>query len=47
LDEQEKQELLELTREILDIKAEKKQYNADMNESIKQKEARIKELVKE
>lgn len=37
--------LQELNRRVLDLKAEKKQYNADMNERIKMVELEIKELV--
>jgi hypothetical protein len=41
------QELMELTRRLIDLKMEKKKYNADMNESIKEIETEIKKLVKE
>lgn len=41
------QELLELTRRMLDLKKEKKQYNSDMNEQIKAVEAEIKRVAKE
>lgn len=40
------QELLELTRRMLDLKCEKKQYNSDMNEQIKAVEAEIKRVAK-
>jgi len=41
------QDLMDLTRRLIDLKMEKKKYNADMNESIKEIEAEIKKLVKE
>jgi len=41
------QELLELTRRMIDLKREKKQYNSDMNEQIKAVEAEIKRVAKE
>ena len=41
------QELMDLTRRVIDLKAEKKKYNAEMNEMIKDNEAEIKKLVKE
>jgi len=41
------QELMDLTRRLIDLKIEKKKYNTDMNESIKEIEAEIKKLVKE
>lgn len=37
--------LQELNRRVLELKAEKKAYNADMNERIKMVEMEIKELV--
>lgn len=40
-------ELVELTRRLLDLKREKKEYCKDANESIKETEAAIKKLVKE
>ena len=40
-------ELVTLTRHLLDLKTEKKAYNKNMNESIKETEAEIKKLVKE
>jgi uncharacterized membrane protein len=40
------QELLELTRRMIDLKREKKQYNSDMNEQIKAVEAEIKRVAK-
>jgi len=40
------QELLELTRRMLDLKREKKEYNSDMNEQIKAVEAEIKRVAK-
>lgn len=43
----ENDELMELTRHLLDLKLEKKTYNTQMNESIKETEAAIKKLVKE
>ena len=43
----ENNELVELTRHLLDLKLEKKNFNKDMNESIKETEAEIKKLVKE
>jgi len=36
------EKLLQLTRDMLDLKKEKKQYNSDMNERIKEIEADIK-----
>jgi len=41
------QELLGLTRRMIDLKREKKQYNSDMNEQIKAVEAEIKRVAKE
>jgi len=41
------EELVTLTRYLLDIKLEKKNANKDWNESIKETEAAIKKLVKE
>jgi hypothetical protein len=43
----EQKELLEKTRLIIDLKAEKKKYNVEINDQIKENEARIKELCKE
>jgi hypothetical protein len=43
----EQKELLEKTRLVIDLKAEKKKYNAEINDQIKENEARIKELCKE
>ena len=43
----ENNELVELTRHLLDLKLEKKNFCKDMNESIKETEAAIKKLVKE
>jgi hypothetical protein len=40
-------ELLELTRHLIDLKLEKKTYNKEINESIKETELLIKGLVKE
>ena len=40
-------ELVTLTRRLLDLKREKKEYCKDANESIKETEAEIKKLVKE
>lgn len=39
-------QLLELTRRMIDLKLEKKNYNAEMNEQIKAIEAEIKRMVK-
>ena len=43
----ENNELVTLTRHLLDLKLEKKNFCKDMNESIKETEAEIKKLVKE
>jgi hypothetical protein len=43
----ENNELIELTRRVIDLKREKKEANKDWNESIKETEAAIKKLVKE
>ena len=40
-------ELIELTRRLIDLKLEKKNFCKDINESIKETEAEIKKLVKE
>ncbi len=40
-------ELLELTRHLIDLKTEKKNYNKTINESIKEAERQIKEEVRE
>jgi hypothetical protein len=40
-------ELLELCRAVIDIKTEKKTYNKDMNERIKELETQIKALVRD
>jgi len=40
-------EVVELTKKIIDLKAEKKTYNSEMNESIKHLESQIKTLCKE
>jgi len=40
-------ELLELSRLVIDLKMEKKKYNAEINDQIKTNEAKIKELVGE
>ena len=40
-------EVVELTRQIIDLKMEKKKYNSDMNETIKDLESQIKTLCKE
>ena len=40
-------ELVELTRRLLDLKLNKKEWNKEQNESIKETEAEIKKLVKE
>ena len=42
----EKDKLLQLTRDVLDLKSEKKDYNKDMNERIKELEESIKAFVK-
>lgn len=47
MDEAKSQELINLTRIVLDLKKEKKEYNRGMNEQIKDAEAEIKKLVKE
>jgi hypothetical protein len=39
--------LLELTRELIDLKLEKKNYNRDMNEKLKDVNSRIAQVVKE
>lgn len=39
--------LLSLTRQVLDLRAEKKRFNKDQNEQIKDLEAQIKKCVKE
>jgi hypothetical protein len=39
--------LMELTRLVLDLKKEKKEYNTEINGRIKETEAEIKMLVKE
>lgn len=39
-------ELMEATRLLLDLKIEKKEFNKNQNEQIKNAEARIKELCK-
>jgi hypothetical protein len=43
----EKLNLLDLTRSMLDLKAEKKTYNKEIGERIKDLEADIKRLAKE
>jgi hypothetical protein len=43
----EKIELLEATRKLLDLQTEKKDYNKEMNEKIKDVKEQIKMLVKE
>jgi len=40
-------EVVKLTKQIIDLKAEKKKYNSDMNESINDLESQIKTLCKE
>ena len=42
-----KELLLSLTRNVLDLKAEKKKYNKDMNETIKDVEKQIKKVCEE
>jgi hypothetical protein len=39
--------LLELTRLIIDLKLEKKNYNKEINDQIKKNETEVAELVKE
>jgi HAMP domain-containing protein len=39
--------LLEATRRLLDLKAEKKKYNAEINDQIKETEAEIKALARD
>lgn len=39
--------LLSLTRQVLDLKEEKKKFNREQNEQIKDLEAQIKKVVKE
>ena len=39
--------LLELTRLIIDLKLEKKNYNKEINDRIKKNETEVAELVKE
>lgn len=41
------QKVVELTRLIIDLKLEKKKYNKETNDRIKENEAEIAELVKE
>jgi hypothetical protein len=41
------EDLLEMTRYLLDLKAEKKKYNKDMNKQIKAAEETIKQLAKD
>jgi hypothetical protein len=41
------EQLMELTRRALDLKAEKKKFNAEINDQIKETETEIKKLVKE
>lgn len=40
-------ELLELNRLILDLKAEKKKYNKEINDQIHEAEVRLKDLVRD
>jgi hypothetical protein len=47
LETEKEQKLLELTRLIIDLKLEKKKYNKEINDQIKENEAEIAELVKE
>jgi hypothetical protein len=47
MNQDDQKELLEKTRLIIDLKAEKKKYNAEINDQIKENEARIKDLCKE
>jgi len=47
LETEKEKKLLDLTRLIIDLKLEKKQYNKEMNDKIKENEAEIAELVKE
>lgn len=39
--------LLSLTRQVLDLKQEKKKYNKDMNDQIKDLESQIQRAVRE
>ena len=41
-----KDKLLELTRQIIDLKREKKNFNDEINSRIKELDAEIKELVR-
>jgi hypothetical protein len=41
------QKVVELTRLIIDLKLEKKKYNKEINDQIKENEKEIAELVKE
>lgn len=45
MDAEKNKELLYLTQRVIDLKLEKKKFNKDQNISIKEKEARIKDLV--
>jgi hypothetical protein len=47
MNQDDQKELLNTTRLILDLKAEKKKYNKEINNQIKDNEAKIKELCKE
>ena len=47
METEKEKKLLDLTRLIIDLKLEKKQYNKEMNDKIKENEAEIAELVKE
>jgi hypothetical protein len=47
MDQTNQNELLDLTRQKLDLQTEKKEYNKDINDRIKLLDARIKDLVKE
>jgi len=47
MNQDDQKELLDTIRLILDLKAEKKKYNAEINDQIKGAEAKIKELCKE
>jgi len=47
MNELEQKELLEKTRLVIDLQQEKKQYNSEINNQIKEAQTRIKKLAKE
>ena len=47
METEKEKKLLDLTRLIIDLKLEKKKYNKEINDKIKENEAEIAELVKE